>query len=116
MSLELNVRKLNEMIVNRQIVDAFEQFYGDDVVMVEAGGEPMAGKSVNGERERAFVNGLTKWDARLVSSAVDESTGTALNEWILTWDHSAWGAVTARQVAVQRWRDGRIVHEAFYKL
>lgn len=104
------------MIVNRQIVDAFEQFYGDDVVMVEAGGEPIAGKSVNGERERAFVNGLTKWDARLVSSAVDETTGTALNEWILTWDHSAWGAVTARQVAVQRWRDGRIVHEAFYKL
>jgi hypothetical protein len=116
MSLELNVRKLNEMIVNKQIVDAFEQFYGDDVVMVEAGGEPIAGKAANGERERAFVNGLTKWDARLVSSAVDESNGTALNEWVLTWDHSAWGAVTARQVAVQRWRDGRIVHEAFYKL
>ena len=116
MSLELNVRKLNEMIVKMQILDAFEQFYGDDVVMVEAGGEPLAGKAANGERERAFVNGLTKWDARLVSSAVDEASGTALNEWVLTWDHSAWGPVTARQVAVQRWDGGRIVHEAFYKL
>jgi hypothetical protein len=116
MSLELSVRQLNEMIAKKQIVDAFQQFYGDDVVMVEAGGEPMVGKAQNLERERAFENGLTQWDARLVSSAIDEANGTALNEWVLTWNHSAWGAVTARQVAVQRWRDGRIVHESFYKL
>lgn len=116
MSLELSVRQLNEMIEQRQIVDAFQKFYGENVVMVEAGGEPIAGKAVNLERERAFADGLTQWDAKLVSSAIDEKNGTALNEWILTWNHSAWGAVTARQVAVQRWRDGQIVHEAFYKL
>jgi hypothetical protein len=116
MSLELSVRQLNEMIEKKQIVDAFQKFYGEDVVMVEAGGEPMIGKPANLERERAFEAGLTLWDAKLVSSAIDEKNGTALNEWILTWNHSGWGAATARQVAVQRWRDGQIVHEAFYKL
>jgi len=116
MSLELSVRQLNEMIEKKQIVDAFQKFYGEDVVMIESGGEAMIGKSANLARESAFEQGLTQWDAKLVSSAIDEKNGTALNEWILTWNHSAWGAVTARQVAVQRWRDGQIVHEAFYKL
>ncbi|MDQ3282798.1 MAG: nuclear transport factor 2 family protein [Acidobacteriota bacterium] len=116
MSLKFSVQQLNEMVANKQILEAFEQFYSDDITMVESGGEPMAGKEANRERERAFVGGLTKWDAQLLSSAVDEATGTALNEWVLTYDHSGWGAATMRQVAVQRWRDGRIVHESFYKL
>lgn len=116
MSLALSVRQLNQLIAERKLVEGIENFYAEGVAMVEAGGEPMVGKEANRERERAFEGGLTRWDARLLSSAVDETTGTALNEWILDYEHAQWGGGTMRQVAVQKWRDGRIVHEAFYKL
>lgn len=114
-SLALNVRKLNQMIEQKQILEAIERYYDDEVVMAEAGGEPTVGKQANTERERMFAEGLTSWKATLHSSAVDEETGTALNEWTLDYNHKLWGSATMRQVAVQKWRDGRIVQEFFYK-
>ena len=74
------------------------------------------GKDANLERERAFEGGLTRWDAKLHSSVVDETNGTVMNEWTIDFDHAAWGPGKMQQVAVQRWRDGRIVQESFYKL
>ena len=114
-SLSESVDHLNELIVQRKLVDGIDIFYADDVAMVEAGGEPMIGRDANRERERAFEEGLTAWNAHLLASAVDESTGTAFNEWVIDYDHAAWGAGTLRQVAVQKWRDGQIVREVFYK-
>lgn len=116
MSLHQAVRELNELIVNKQLVHGIERFYADDVVMVEGGGAATAGKDANRERERLFEGGLTRWEPKLVASAVDETSGTALNEWILDFTHDQWGSAQQRQVAVQKWQDGRIVHEAFYKL
>lgn len=116
MSLTAKVNELNQLVINKKLVEGVERFYADSCAMVESGGEPMVGKSANVERERLFENGLTKWNARLLSSAVDEATGTALNEWILDYEHSDWGAGSMKQVAVQKWQDGRVVHEAFYKL
>ncbi|HYH08176.1 MAG TPA: nuclear transport factor 2 family protein [Thermoanaerobaculia bacterium] len=116
MSLNESVRALNELILQKQLVHGIDRFYADDVVMIEGGGETMAGKDANRERERAFEGGLTRWEPKLVASAVDETSGTALNEWILDYSHEQWGSAQMRQVAVQKWRDGRIVHESFYKL
>lgn len=116
MSLEAQVKQLNQLIVDRKLVDAIDHFYADDVVMSESLSQAMSGKEANRARERAFVDGLTAWDARLLSSAIDEANGTALNEWILDFNHTEYGAAKLHQVAVQRWRDGRVVSEAFYKL
>ena len=116
MSLELSVKKLNELIRDKRLVDGIEAFYADDVAMVESGGEPMVGREANRERERAFQNGLKAWNAQLIASAVDEATGTALNQWTIHFEHEQWGAGTLNQVAVQKWQEGRIVHEAFYKI
>ena len=115
MSLALSVKQLNQLIEQKRLVDGIEAFYADDVAMAEAGAEPMVGKDANRAREEAFQGGLTKWDARLVASAVDETTGTALNQWLIDFEHAQWGPGTLNQVAVQQWRDGRIVRESFYK-
>ena len=114
MSLETKVRELNTLIEQRQLLQGIETFYADDVVMAENGSET-AGKEANRERETVFVEGLTKWDAQLLASAVDEERGVALNHWQLTFHHQQWGDASFRQVAVQQWRDGRIVRETFYK-
>jgi hypothetical protein len=116
MSLDQSVRELNQLIVDKQLVHGLERFYADEVVMIESGGAATAGKDANRERERAFEGGLTRWEPKLIASAVDETSGTALNEWVLDYTHEQWGSAQMRQVAVQKWRDGRIVQESFYKL
>lgn len=115
-TLALNVQKLNQLIEQKQILEAFDQYYGAGVVMREAGGEPTIGFDANRTREGVFVGGLKKWDAKLLSSAVDETTGTALNQWHIDFEHEQFGSGTLQQVAVQRWRDGRIAEESFYKI
>ena len=116
MSLEQQVRELNTLVVAGQLVEGIDRYYADDVEMAEAADQAMTGKEANRARELAFQNGLTQWDARLLSSAVDDQNGTALNQWSIDFAHNEYGSGTLRQVAVQQWRDGRIVRESFYKL
>ncbi len=115
MSLRDRVNELNDLILQGRILDAFEKFYADDVVMQENDEEERVGKDVNRAFEEAFVNGLTEFrGARVEHVAVDEEAGVAFTEWFFDFTHKDWGPRTYHQVARQLWKDGRIVHERFY--
>lgn len=106
--------QLNDMIQDGQILEAFEQFYADDVVMQDQGFEPWVGKDLNREREQDFVSKITEFRAgTLQKSGVgdDISFGT----WHFDYTHEEWGDVKYDQVAVRHWKDGKIVLERFYR-
>ncbi len=111
--LRTNVDQLNQMILEGKIMDAFEKFYDDDVVMQDNDYPQRVGKDVSRQAEQAFVNGLTEFrGARLINSIV--SDGIAVNEWWMDYTHKDFGARNYTQVAVQRWKNGKIVEEKFY--
>jgi SnoaL-like protein len=114
-SLKDTVAELNRLVADKKLVEGIDRFYADDVVMAESSAQSTTGKAANRERERAFVDGLTKWSATLHDTVVDEERGLALNRWTIEFDHRQFGAGVLRQIAAQTWRDGQIVHEAFYK-
>ena len=41
--------------------------------------------------------------------------GVSMVEWHFDYVHKDWGHQKYDQVAVQRWQDGQIIHERFYK-
>ena len=85
--LRSRVNELNQMILQGEILDAFDKFYAEDIVM-EEDGDKRVGWEANREYEEQFVNNLTEFrDAEVF-----------------------------KQAAVQRWEDGKIVNEKFYKL
>jgi len=109
------VDELNGMILQGQILDAFEKFYAENVVMSDNGIDPREGKAVNRAYEEAFVGGLTAFrGAEIKNIAVNEETGVAMVEWFFDYTHKDWGDMTYTQVAVQHWQDGQIVKETFY--
>jgi SnoaL-like protein len=118
MSMTLNALKqtddeLNRMIAEGRFLEAIGRFYADDVAMVENDGQPTVGLAANLERERAFFGGAVEyWRGRLESQAVGD--GVTFTEWTIELKFPGQPAVTARQVAARRWRDGKIVHERFY--
>ncbi|MDX1532044.1 MAG: nuclear transport factor 2 family protein [Rhodothermales bacterium] len=117
MALREKVNDLNQQILSGDILPAFEQYYADDVVMVDAGQEPRRGKDANREYEEAFVNGLTEFrGAEVKGVAVDEERGKAYVEWHFDFTHKDYGDQKYDQVAVQDWENGQIVEERFYKL
>jgi hypothetical protein len=116
LTLTDSVNALNEMVRQKKLVEGVRRFYADDTAMIESSSESTNGRDANVNREQAFESGLTRWDATLRSSVVDEKQGLAFNRWRIEFDHKEFGSGILDQIAVQEWRDGRIVRESFYKL
>jgi len=111
--LKANVEELNGMILNGQILEAFEKFYADDVVMQDNDYPARIGKTENREFEKAFVNGLQEFrGAKVLNTVV--SDGVAAIEWWFDYTHKDFGERNYRQLSVQRWKDDKIVEEKFY--
>jgi SnoaL-like domain len=102
---------LNQMIIRGQILAAIEAFYAPDVEMQENAAPPTRGRTANLAREEAFFAGLVMHEARLVSQSIgDDVTASA---WRFDWTIGGTRS-QLEQVAVRRWRDGRVISERFY--
>lgn len=113
MGLKESVEDLNSMVLKGQTLEAFEKYYADDVVMQENEQPPTAGKDANREREKQFLANLTEFRGAEVK-AVTVGDNITMVEWFYDYTHKEWGKITHHQVAVQRWKDGKIIHERFY--
>ncbi|MDB5202107.1 MAG: polyketide cyclase [Ferruginibacter sp.] len=107
------VDELNQMILEGKILDAFEKFYAEDVVMQDNDYPAREGKEVNRGYEEAFVNGIEEFrGAKVVNTII--SDGIAVVEWWFDYTHKEYGVRNYTQVSVQRWKNGQIVEEKFY--
>jgi ketosteroid isomerase-like protein len=114
-SIRSSIDTLTALVARGAIMEAFEQFYADDVVMGENTGAPTVGKRANRERERAFVAFLARLDRYEARSVVvDEAGGRAVIHWIADFVGTDGVRYHYDQLAHQVWRDGRIVEERFY--
>ena len=111
--LRTNVDQLNQMILEGKILDAFDKFYADDVVMQDNNYPAREGKALNRQYEEAFVGGLTEFrGAKVISTLISDDL--AVTEWWFDYTHKDYGTRNYRQLAVQRWKNGKIVEEKFY--
>ena len=111
--LRTQVDQLNQLILEGKILDAFDKFYDDEVVMQENNDPARDGKVLNRQYEEAFVNGLTEFHgAKVVNTLISDNL--AVTEWWFDYTHKDYGRRNYRQLAVQRWKNGKIVEEKFY--
>ncbi len=106
-------KELNTMILSGQILEAFEKFYADDIVMRENTEEPRVGKNTNREFEKAFVDSIEEFHgAELLASAV--SGDVSFSEWAMDVTFKGVGRVQMAQTSVRRWKDGQVASERYY--
>lgn len=111
-NLKAKVDELNAMVLKGEILAAFKKFYASNVVMQENSKPPTVGFEANLKREEDFV-AKTKWNsAKILSVTVGENSSAI--EMEVDYVHSEWGRVQVTQVALQKWRDGKIVSERFF--
>lgn len=113
-TLKERVDELNSMILQGQILDAFEKFYADEVTMQENEDAPTVGKDACRLHEESFVNNITEFRNAAVKNIIVSDNVTAV-EWDFDFTHAQWGVRNYTQIAVQRWNDeGQIINEKFY--
>ena len=100
------------------ILDAVDQYYADDVTIVEGDGQTFHGRETQKGRVQEFLSTVTEiHDGGVEAIAANETapgTGVALVE---TWSDMSFAdgsRYKMEEVAVQRWQDGKVVHERFY--
>ena len=106
-------KDLNDKILTGKALEAFEQYYADGVVMQENSDEPRIGKDVNRKAEIEFFSSLEAFnDGKLVSSAINGDV--TFGEWYMDVTFKGGTRVKMSQVAVRRWKDGKLASEHLY--
>ena len=105
------VQQLVAYVERGQILEAIDEFYADDVVMQDNLNPPTVGKAANLERERAFFSAIQVHEHRALAVLVEGDR--AIINWLFEFTGADGIRYRMDQIAVQQWRDGRIVRERF---
>ena len=104
---------LNAKILTGKAMEGFERYYAEDVVMQENSDAPYVGKDLNRKRETDFFSSIAEYHGgKLEASAVNGDT--SFGQWWMDVTFKNGHRANLNQVAVRKWKDGKILHERFF--
>lgn len=113
--LEARVKKLNSMIGNGQILEAFEKFYAENVIRQVVNYETNRGKNDCRKAEENFVVALTKMRKADVKNTIIKNR-ISIIEWDFDFLHEKLGDRKYSQIAIQQWDcNSQIFYEVIYR-
>ena len=110
--LELDT-KMNELIFSGKAMEAFEEFYAEDIVMQENTEPEYVGKAFNRKRELDFFGTVEAWHGGSVTANAAHGD-VSFSESSMDITLKGVGRIQMHQVTVRRWKNGKVVHERFY--
>ena len=110
-TLELD-HQLNTLIIEGKSAVAFQKCYAEDVVAQENDEPERIGRDAWMRARQEMEKSIRKFDARVLAHAANGDTSFA--EWEYDIELEGMGAIRIAQVAVRRWKDGKVVRERFY--
>ncbi len=114
MSYLAKAQDIYDMLAQGQLMDAFEKYYADNVVITEPRGT-WEGKDACRQHELDFLAMVKEFNGMGVTAiGSNEATGTTFVEsWMEVTFHNDY-RVKMEQVSVQHWQGDQIVKEQFY--
>jgi ketosteroid isomerase-like protein len=115
MSYYEKAKDIYDMSAKGKMLEAFEKYYHNDVVMVEATGEARKGKEANRKFELEFMGMIKEvhgTGVRAITANENESV-TMVESW-MDATYKDGNRAMMEEVAVQKWKGDQIIHERFY--
>ncbi|KAM9961840.1 hypothetical protein ACTFIR_004701 [Dictyostelium discoideum] len=111
---KLNLEAVIKGIQTNKILEVFDKYYHDEVVMYENGDSTnRVGKSANRKAEESFVNNATIHEAKLLKTIVDgDNTAYEMYMDFTYGEHR----IKKSQWAFQQWLNGLIIKEEFVEI
>ena len=111
MSIKPQVLDLIRLVENGQMLEAMTRYYAENVAMQENVSAPVVGFAANYSREADFYGSLKALTFTLVSVVVEGDR--AVINWV--FDYTTADGIQYRmdEIAIQSWRNGKIVHERY---
>ena len=114
MTLREKTQDIYNLVGQGKLLEAFDKYYADDVVMTEPRGT-WEGKANCRAHEVEFLNMVQEFHGLEVKAITsDEEAGIVMHETAMDVTFKDGNRLNLEQVGVQKWKDGQIVHERFY--
>ena len=113
MTVQNQVQAVIDGILTGKILETFDAYYADDVVMSENKKDERVGKAANREYELKFLENIQEFHGAQVGRVIVEGDNAAV-EWTFDVTFKGGNRVVMQQVAVQTWKNGKINREDFY--
>lgn len=116
--LKNNVEKLNVLLRDGKIMEAFEKYYRADVVIQVNGNAPTIGVNGNdtNKREMVFLQEIEKLKSSEIKSVTFGGTddNISMTEWAITIENKNGDQKIVHRVNVHHWKDNKIINEKLY--
>ncbi|MDO8628357.1 MAG: nuclear transport factor 2 family protein [Nanoarchaeota archaeon] len=111
-----NVAKLNALIKEGKIMEAFDKYYGENIVTQVNGNNPITGKKQNRKREMIFLQEIEKLKLAEIKSVTfgGSDDNISMTEWAITIENKEGLQKKIYRVNVQHWKDSKIINERLY--
>lgn len=96
-----------------KLVEAIDRFYDKDIVAHENEEPPMIGFEKYREETVKFLENLIGNGSAELKNMIISDDITAM-EWHYIFHHQKFGKMDYLQLSVQRWKNGKIIHERHY--
>lgn len=108
-------QELQSMVAQNQMIEAFDKFYSEDVVMEEPMTGKTEGKKANRAREEQWVSGMAEMHgAGIKGITSNKAEGITMTESWIDASFKDGSRMNMEEVSVKRWEGDQIVHERFY--
>ncbi len=111
MSIKPQVVDLISLVEKGHTLEAMTRYYAENVAMQENVSPPSVGFAENYAREEAFYGSLQALKFNLVSVVVEGDR--AVINWVFDYTTADGTSYRMDEIAIQTWRDGKIVHERY---
>ena len=104
--------EVNQLILEGKNDEAFVRYYDENVVAQENDEPERHGREQWRAARAEMGKNVEKADVKLLSNAANGDV--SFSAWDMTLEIKGMGTMRIQQVAVRRWKHGRIVRERFY--
>ncbi len=106
---------LYQQLGEGKTMEAFEKYYHDDVVIVEANGDTRDGKDAQRKAIGDWYTSVKEMHGGGTNTVTaNEGEGITMVESWTDCTFQDGNRFKLEEVAVQKWKDGQIIHERFY--
>jgi hypothetical protein len=108
-NLKEKVAAFNALVQQQRWEEALDTFYNDNIISVDNENEPMNGLDKLKTGLKDFKANTRDISLKLKNVIVSDDL--SVTEWHYIFTHSQWGRFDFDQISLQRWKDGKIIHE-----
>ena len=107
--LKERVNELNLLVQQFRFEEAFDKFYDENIISHENEEPPIIGLTAYRKAGKIFMENISNYTVQLKNMIVSDEMSVV--EWHYKFDHKIAGKWDRCQLSLQRWKNGKIIHE-----